>query len=120
ADNDTKHQIPDSSLDQVSNSSGPSNKVNLNTEYPASQTKTDPQEIIISQKEYEFLKAQGLIEDKENENTMDLDEYLSREEFEFFKTLDLIENDVVLDTGIHFIQIRVSDPERPHNNFNLL
>ncbi|CAG8497486.1 9684_t:CDS:2, partial [Ambispora leptoticha] len=32
----------------------------------------------------------------------------------------LIENDAVLDTGIHFIQIRVSDPERPHDNFKLL
>ncbi|CAG8850775.1 36747_t:CDS:2, partial [Gigaspora margarita] len=52
--------------------------------------------IIISQKEYKFLKAQGLIEDEENKNTMNLDEYLSREEFE------------------------VSDPERPHNYFNLL
>ena len=51
---------------------------------------------------------------------MDLDEYLSREEFEFLKTLDLIENNALLDTGIHFIQIRVSDPERPHDNFNLL
>ncbi|CAG8738149.1 44579_t:CDS:2, partial [Gigaspora margarita] len=51
---------------------------------------------------------------------MDLDEYLSREEFEFLKTLDLIENDALLDTSIHFIQIRVSDPERPHDNFNLL
>ncbi|CAG8848050.1 14091_t:CDS:1, partial [Gigaspora margarita] len=47
---------------------------------------------------YEFLKAQGLIEDEENENTIDLDEYLSREEFEFLKTLDLIENDALLDT----------------------
>jgi len=75
----TKHQIANSSLDQVSDSFGPSNK-----------------------------------------NTMDLDKYLSREEFEFLKTLDLIENDAVLDTGIHFIQIRVSDPERPHDNFNLL
>ncbi|CAG8533794.1 10819_t:CDS:2 [Gigaspora margarita] len=120
ANNDTKHQISDSSLDQVSDSSGPSNKVNLNTEYSALQTETEPQEIIISQKEYEFLKAQVLIEDEENENTMDLDEYLTQEEFEFFKTLDLIENDAVLDTGIHFIQIRVSDPERPHDNFNLL
>ena len=45
---DTKRQISDSSLDQVSDSSGLSNKVNLNTEYPASQTKTEPQEIIIS------------------------------------------------------------------------
>src|SRR5260364_192091 len=68
ADNDTKHQISDLSLDQVSDSSGPSNKVNLNTEYPASQTETEPQKIIISQKEYEFLKAQELIEDKENKN----------------------------------------------------
>ncbi|CAG8851637.1 37821_t:CDS:1, partial [Gigaspora margarita] len=97
ADNNTKHQISDSFLDQVSDSSGPFNKVNLNTEYPASQTKTEPQEIIISQKEYEFLKAQGLIEDEENENTMDLDEYLSQEEFEFLKILDLIENDALLD-----------------------
>ncbi|CAG8856654.1 28664_t:CDS:1, partial [Gigaspora margarita] len=59
--------------------------------------------IIISQKEYEFLKAQGLIEDEENKNTIDLDKYLSREEFEFLKTLDLIENE---DTSVHFIQIR--------------
>ncbi|CAG8824083.1 13089_t:CDS:1, partial [Gigaspora rosea] len=79
AGDDTKHQISDFSLDQVSDSSGPSNK-----------------------------------------NTMDLDKYLSREEFEFLKTLDLIENNALLDTGIHFIQIRVSDPERPHDNFNLL
>ncbi|CAG8826378.1 26143_t:CDS:1, partial [Gigaspora rosea] len=50
----------------------------------------------------------------------DIDEYLSQEEFEFLKTLNLIENDAVLDTGIHFIQIRVSDPKRPHDNFNLL
>ncbi|CAG8818517.1 3049_t:CDS:2, partial [Gigaspora rosea] len=75
-----------------------SEAVNLNTEYPASQTETEPQEIIISQKEYEFLKAQELIEDKENKNTMDLDKYLSRKEFEFLKTLDLIENDALLDT----------------------
>ena len=60
---------------------------------------------------------------------MDSDKYLSREEFEFLKTLDLIENDALLlqsndlsglDTDIHFIQIRISDPERPHDNFNLL
>ncbi|CAG8830538.1 22933_t:CDS:1, partial [Cetraspora pellucida] len=53
-------------------------------------------------------------------NIIDLDKYLSQEEFEFLKTLDLIKNDAVLDTGIHFIQIRVSDPERPHDNLNLL
>ncbi|CAG8825309.1 3598_t:CDS:1, partial [Gigaspora rosea] len=34
------------------------------------------------------------------------DEYLSQKEFEYLKTLGLIENDTVLDTGIHFIQIR--------------
>ncbi|CAG8830380.1 3143_t:CDS:2, partial [Cetraspora pellucida] len=42
------------------------------------------------------------------------------EEFKFLKTLNLIEKDAVLDTSIHFIQIRVSDPERPHDNLNLL
>ncbi|CAG8807114.1 25488_t:CDS:1, partial [Gigaspora rosea] len=57
AGDDTKHQISDSFLDQVFDSSDPSNKVNLNTVYPASQTETEPQEIIISQKEYEFFKA---------------------------------------------------------------
>ncbi|CAG8666749.1 2986_t:CDS:2 [Gigaspora margarita] len=41
-------------LISISDSSGLSNKVNLNTEYPALQTETEPQEIIISQKEYEF------------------------------------------------------------------
>ncbi|CAG8835210.1 35979_t:CDS:1, partial [Gigaspora margarita] len=51
---------------------------------------------------------------------MDLDKYFSQEEFEFFKILDLIENDAFLDTGIYFIQISVSDPERPHDKFNLL
>ncbi|CAG8633775.1 6598_t:CDS:2 [Scutellospora calospora] len=55
-----------------------------------------------------------------NKNTIDLDKYLSREEFEFLKTLDLIENDAILDTSIQFIQIRVSDPKRPYDNFNLL
>ncbi|CAG8841602.1 19325_t:CDS:1, partial [Gigaspora margarita] len=116
AGDNANYLISDFTLDQVSDSSGPFKKVNLNTEYPASQTKTELQEIIISQKEYEFLKAQELID----KNTMDLNEYLSREEFEFLKTLDLIENDVVLDTGIYFIQIRVSDSERSYNNFNLL
>src|SRR6185437_15426119 len=48
------------------------------------------------------------------------DEYLSREEFEYLKALGLIEKDAVIDTSIHFIQIRVRDPERPHDNFNLL
>ncbi|CAG8805407.1 3641_t:CDS:1, partial [Racocetra fulgida] len=48
------------------------------------------------------------------------DEYLSREEFKYLKTLGLIENDAILDTGIHFIQIRVRDPKRPYDNFNLL
>ncbi|CAG8857255.1 19733_t:CDS:1, partial [Gigaspora margarita] len=48
------------------------------------------------------------------------DEYLSREEFEYLKALGLIENDTILDTGINFTQIRVSDPQRPHDNFNLL
>ncbi|CAG8768328.1 6104_t:CDS:1, partial [Gigaspora rosea] len=49
-----------------------------------------------------------------------IDKYISREEFEYLKTLGLIENDAVLDTGIHFIQIRVSNPKRPHDNLNLL
>src|SRR5260363_95516 len=50
----------------------------------------------------------------------DTDEYLSREEFEYLKALDIIEKDAVIDTGIHFNQSRFSDPERPHDNFNLL
>ncbi|CAG8855333.1 25433_t:CDS:1, partial [Gigaspora margarita] len=79
ADDNTKHQISNSSLDHVSDFSGSSNK-----------------------------------------NTMDLDKYLSREEFEYLKNLDLIEKDTVLDTGINFTQIRVSDPKRPHDNFKLL
>ncbi|CAG8819490.1 41825_t:CDS:2 [Gigaspora margarita] len=46
---------------------------------PISQinSEAEPQEIIISQKEYEFLKPQRLIEDEENKNTMNLNEYLS-------------------------------------------
>ncbi|CAG8847879.1 28258_t:CDS:1, partial [Gigaspora margarita] len=79
ADDDTKHQISDSFLDHVSDSSGLSNK-----------------------------------------NTMDLDKYLFREEFEYLKALDLIKKDTVLDIGINFTQIRVSDPKRPHDNFKLL
>ncbi|CAG8854908.1 35598_t:CDS:1, partial [Gigaspora margarita] len=55
-----------------------------------------------------------------NKNTMDLDKYLSREEFKYIKALDLIEKDTILDTGINFIQIRVSNPKRPHDNFKLL
>ncbi|CAG8785669.1 28244_t:CDS:2 [Gigaspora margarita] len=70
------------------------------TPIPQIDSEAEPQEIIISQKEYEFLKAQKLIEDKENKNTIDLDKYLSREEFEFLKTLDSIENDALLDTEL--------------------
>ncbi|CAG8846793.1 2908_t:CDS:1, partial [Gigaspora margarita] len=52
--------------------------------------------------------------------TFQTDKYLSREEFEYLKTLNLIEKDTVLDTGINFTQIRVSDPKRSHDNFKLL
>ncbi|CAG8854422.1 39083_t:CDS:1, partial [Gigaspora margarita] len=53
-------------------------------------------------------------------STSQTDEYLFREEFEYLKALDLIEKDTVLNTGINFTQIRVSDPKRPHDNFKLL
>src|SRR5690242_20511304 len=43
-------------------------------------------------------------------------EYISQEKFEYLKALGLIKNDA----NIHFNQIRVSDPKRPHDNFNLL
>ncbi|CAG8856048.1 22095_t:CDS:1, partial [Gigaspora margarita] len=52
--------------------------------------------------------------------TSQTDKYLSREEFEYFKALDLIEKDTILNTGIQFIQNRVSDSKRPHNNFKSL
>ncbi|CAG8848284.1 29405_t:CDS:1, partial [Gigaspora margarita] len=69
---------------------------------------------------YDYLKALEMIKNKENKNIKNSDKYLSQEEFKYLKALGLIENVAVLDTGIHFIQIRVSNPERFHDNFNLL
>ncbi|CAG8559409.1 8366_t:CDS:1, partial [Diversispora eburnea] len=45
---------------------------------------------------------------------------MTKEEFEYLKALGLIESNAILETDFHFVQIKVSNLERPHNTFNLM